>query len=125
MWREIKRLKNRPSPVFADQGTELVSQRTGFSTRTRVRIAVCRSENAAMKKDIERGDYLKLKLVEVFADHPDFKTETGRWGLVGLAFGGISGGERATGNLNLAGHSHNAAVALVERLLDFGRLGDR
>jgi 3',5'-cyclic AMP phosphodiesterase CpdA len=76
-----------------------------------------------MKASVERQDYLTL--VEVFATHPDFRTEDGRWKLVDAAFRGIAGVERAKGGLDLRDPPRNAAGSLVGRLLDFGRLGER
>jgi 3',5'-cyclic AMP phosphodiesterase CpdA len=76
-----------------------------------------------MKATVERQDYLSL--VEVFATHPDFRTEDGRWKLVDEALRGIPGAERAKGGLDLRDPPRNAAGSLVGRLLDFGRLGER
>ncbi len=76
-----------------------------------------------MKDGIERQDYLSL--VEVFAAHPDFRTEDGRWKLVDQAFRGIPRADAATGGLDLRDPPRNAAGSLVGGLLDFGRLGQR
>jgi hypothetical protein len=76
-----------------------------------------------MKDRIKRPDYLSL--VEVFAAHPDFRTEEGRWKLVDEAFRGIPRADAVTGVLDLHDPPRNAATSLVGRLLDFGRLGER
>jgi len=76
-----------------------------------------------MKDGVERQDYLSL--VAVFASHPEFRTEDGRWKLVDHAFGGIPRAEAATGRLDLRDPPRSAAGSLVGRLLDFGRLGQR
>ncbi len=76
-----------------------------------------------MKDGIERQDYLSL--VEVFASHPDFRTEDGRWKLVDQALRGIPRADAATGGLDLRDPPRDAAGSLVGRLLDFGRLGQR
>ncbi len=76
-----------------------------------------------MNTIIEREDIKRL--VAMFADHPDFRTEGGRWKLVDEAFSGVERGDAAKAGLDLAGNPRNAAGALVQRLLKFSCLGDR
>jgi hypothetical protein len=76
-----------------------------------------------MKDRIKRPDYLSL--VEVFAAHPDFRTEEGRWKLIDEAFRGVPRADAAIGVLDLRDPLRSAATSLVGRLLDFGRLGER
>lgn len=76
-----------------------------------------------MQITVERADYERL--VEIFADHPDFRTEERRWRLVDEAFATVARGDAATGTLELGGTARNAAVALVGRFLSFGCLGQR
>jgi hypothetical protein len=76
-----------------------------------------------MKTSIEREDFERL--VAIFADHPDFRTEDRRWRLIDEAFFGVERGSAATGGLDLRDPPRNAAVGLVRRLLEFSCLGDR
>lgn len=75
-----------------------------------------------MSVTIGRGDYQAL--VRLLAAHPDFQTEDRRRGLVDESFRGVPRGEVAKGLLDLRDPPHQAAVSLVGRLLEFGRLGE-
>jgi len=76
-----------------------------------------------MAQALERADFKRL--AEVFSDHPDFRTEDRRWGLIDEAFRGIDRGCSARAGLDLRDPPRSASVALISRLLDFGCLGTR
>ncbi len=76
-----------------------------------------------MPPTLERSDFQRL--VQIFADHPDFRMEDRRWGLIDEAFHGVARADAARGGLDLRDPPRTAAVALVTRLADFGCLGDR
>jgi len=64
-------------------------------------------------------------LVAILRDHPDFATETGRLRLLRGALHGYAGAEAVLAGLNLAGDPRGAAVEVVIRLEQVGRLGER
>jgi hypothetical protein len=76
-----------------------------------------------MAPTLDRADFQGL--VQIFADHRDFRTEASRWGLIDEAFRGVPRASAASGGLDLRDPPRNAAVALVGGLADFGCLGDR
>jgi len=76
-----------------------------------------------MALPLDRSDFQRL--VQIFADHREFRTEASRWGLIDEAFRGVPRASTASGGLDLRDPPRNAAVALVGGLDGFGCLGDR
>lgn len=77
-----------------------------------------------MQEVITRADYEQL--VQIFADHPQFRTPQQRWTLIDEAFRGTQGAHRLHGILQLNDSMpRSAAVSLVGDLLNFRCLGER